>query len=171
MPGIFAPVRFGGRLLIDGGVCNNVPVSALVNRGATYTVGVQLYKRIGALTAHGDGTLDEPDEEVEQRVGLGMWADRVRQRFGRETREADDRPNGLEVVQRALDIMMAQLEGIRLQTYRPDVLVVPRVGSLGLFSYSQEKEQIFQAGVEAAEQKIDELERLAQRVEQLRRSA
>jgi len=171
MPGIFAPVRFNGRLLIDGGVCNNVPVSALVNRGASYTVGVQLYKRIGALTAHGDGTLDEPDEEVEQRVGLGMWAERVRQRLGRETREADDRPNGLEVVQRALDIMMAQLEGIRLQTYRPDVLIVPRVGSLGLFSFSQEKEQIFQAGVEAAEQKGDELERLAQRVKDMRRAS
>jgi NTE family protein len=161
LPGIFAPVRLGGRLLIDGGVSNNVPVSALVNRGAAYTVGVQLYKRIGALTAWGDGTLDEPDDEVEQKVGLGLWADRVRQRFGREP---DDRPNGLEVVQRALDIMMAQLEGFRLQTYRPDVLVVPRVGSLGLFSFSQEKEAIFQAGVTAAEEKADELALLARRL-------
>ncbi len=161
LPGIFAPVRLGGRLLIDGGVSNNVPVSALVNRGAAYTVGVQLYKRIGALTALGDGTLDEPDDEVEQKVGLGLWAERVRQRFGREP---DDRPNGLEVVQRALDIMMAQLEGYRLQTYRPDVLIVPRVGSLGLFSFSQEKEQIFQAGVTAAEEKADELALLARRL-------
>jgi hypothetical protein len=67
--------------------------------------------------------------------------------------------------------MMAQLEGFRLQTYRPDVLIVPRVGSLGLFSFSQEKEQIFQAGVEAAEQKIEDLDLLARRVEKLRRSA
>ncbi len=161
LPGIFAPVRIGGRLLIDGGVCNNVPVSALVNHGAAYTVGVQLYKRIGALSARGDGTLDEADDELEQKVGLGLWADRVRQRFGREP---DDRPNGLEVVQRALDIMMAQLEGFRLQSYRPDVLVVPKVGSLGLFSFSQEKEQIFQAGVVAAEQKADELALLARQV-------
>jgi NTE family protein len=171
LPGIFAPVRFGGRLLIDGGVCNNVPVSALVNRGATYTVGVQLYKRIGALSAHGDGTLDELDEEVEQKVGLGLWAERVRQRLGRETGDEPGRPNGLEVVQRALDIMMAQLEGFRLQTYRPDVLIVPRVGSLGLFSFSQEKEQIFQAGVDAAEDKTDELELLTRRVESLQSGA
>ncbi len=163
LPGIFAPVRIGGRLLIDGGVCNNVPVSALVNHGAAYTVGVQLYKRIGALHPLGDGTLDEPDDEVEQKVGLGLWAEQFRQRF---SRAQDDRPNGLEVVQRALDIMMAQLEGFRLQTYRPDVLVVPQVGALGLFSFSQEKEIIFQAGVEAAEQKASELERLAQRVQQ-----
>ena len=161
LPGIFAPVRIGERLLMDGGVCNNVPVSALVNHGAAYTVGVQLYKRIGALTPHGDGTLDETDEDVEQRVGLGLWADRLRQRL---TSTPDDRPNGLEVVQRALDIMMAQLEGYRLQTYRPDVLVVPQVGSLGLFSFSQEKEEIFRAGVAAAERRADELERLAARL-------
>ena len=171
LPGIFAPVRLGGRLLIDGGVCNNVPVSALVNRGAAYTVGVQLYKRIGALTARGDGTLDEPDDEVEQKVGLGLWSERVRQRFGRESKEEADRPNGLEVVQRALDIMMAQLEGFRLQTYRPDVLIVPRVGSLGLFSFSQEKEQIFQAGVDAADLKAEELDLLAHQVEHLRDGA
>lgn len=158
LPGIFAPVQIGDRLLMDGGVCNNVPVSALVNHGAAYTVGVQLYKRIGALSARGDGTLDAADEEVDQKVGLGLWADRLLQRLGGEA--TDGRPNGLEVVQRAL--MMAQLEGYRLQTYRPDVLVVPQVGSLGLFSFSQEKEAIFQAGVAAAERRADELALLAQ---------
>src|SRR5690606_4289390 len=158
LPGIFAPVRVGDRLLMDGGVCNNVPVSALVNHGAAYTVGVQLYKRIGALSARGDGTLDAADEEADQKVGLGLWADRLLQRLGGEA--TDGRPNGLEVVQRAR--MMAQLEGYRLQTYRPDVLVVPQVGSLGLFSFSQEKEAIFQAGVAAAERRADELALLAQ---------
>lgn len=161
LPGIFAPVRVGERLLMDGGVCNNVPVSALVNHGAAFTVGVQLYKRIGALSARGDGTLDAPDEDVEQRVGLGLWADRLRQRL---SSTPDDRPNGMEVVQRALDIMMAQLEGYRLQAYRPDVLVVPQVGSLGLFSFSQEKEAIFRAGVAAAERRAEELELLARRL-------
>lgn len=162
LPGIFAPVRVGDRLLMDGGVCNNVPVSALVNHGAAYTVGVQLYKRIGALSARGDGTLDAPDEEVEQRVGLGLWTDRLLQGFSRDS--GDGRPNGLEVVQRALDIMMAQLEGYRLQTYRPDVLVVPQVGSLGLFSFSQEKEEIFRAGVAAAERRGEDLALLARRL-------
>lgn len=165
LPGIFAPVRINGRFLIDGGVCNNVPVSALVNHGADYTIGIQLYKRIGALLPLGDGTLDEPDAEVADKVGLGLWAERLRQRLGREPEERGPRPpNGLEVVQRALDIMMAQLEGFRLQAYRPDVLITPRVGSLGLLSFSQEKEAIFASGVEAAEQWADELEALARQI-------
>lgn len=165
MPGVFAPVRLGGRFLIDGGVSNNVPVSALVNHGADFTIGIQLYKRIGALL--GEAALEARSgaagaEGAEAKVGLGLWAERLWHRFGREPEGSAPRPpNGLEVVGRALDIMMAQLEGFRLQAYRPDVLVTPRVESLGLLSFTQEKESIFQAGVEAAERRIEELEALA----------
>ncbi len=136
-------------------------VEAILASCALPGIFIQLYKRIGALSARGDGTLDAADDEVEQKVGLGLWADRLRQRLGRE---AEERPNGLELVQRALDIMMAQLEGYRLQTYRPDVLIVPQVGSLGFFSFSQEKEHIFQAGAEAAERRADDLALLARQL-------
>jgi NTE family protein len=164
LPGIFAPVEVGGRLLVDGGVNNNVPVSALVNRGVRFTIGIQLFKRIGSLASHGDGTLDEEDDELEEKVGLGLWVNRVLQRLGRDAPEPD-RLNGLEVVQRALDIMMAQLEGYRLQAYRPDVLIVPRVQSMGMLSFAQEKEAIFAAGVEAAERRAEELALLAAQIE------
>jgi NTE family protein len=35
MPSIFPPVEVEGRLYIDGGVCNNVPIAPAVNMGAT----------------------------------------------------------------------------------------------------------------------------------------
>jgi len=35
IPGVFPPVRLGGRALIDGGVANNTPVSTAVRLGAT----------------------------------------------------------------------------------------------------------------------------------------
>jgi len=35
IPGIFPPVRVGGRVLIDGGVSSNVPISHAIDRGAT----------------------------------------------------------------------------------------------------------------------------------------
>jgi NTE family protein len=164
LPGIFAPVEIGGRWLMDGGVCNNVPVSALVNRGAAYTIGVQLFKRIGSINPRGDGTLDAEDDELDQKVGLGLWVDRLRQRLGFEggdVRESISPPNGLEVVQRALDIMMAQIEGYRLQAYRPDVLIVPRVKTAGMLSFGDEKESAFQAGVDAALRHENDLALLA----------
>lgn len=41
-PGIFLPTRRGGRLLVDGGVVNNLPVSVVQRMGATYTIAVDL---------------------------------------------------------------------------------------------------------------------------------
>lgn len=38
LPGIFAPVRIDGRELVDGGVCNNTPISAALALGATRIV-------------------------------------------------------------------------------------------------------------------------------------
>ena len=35
IPGVFPPVQFGGRLLVDGGVSNNAPISAALKLGAT----------------------------------------------------------------------------------------------------------------------------------------
>ncbi|MGZ2748620.1 patatin-like phospholipase family protein [Burkholderia stagnalis] len=38
IPGVFPPVRIGDRLMVDGGVANNTPVSIAVARGATRIV-------------------------------------------------------------------------------------------------------------------------------------
>ena len=42
VPGIFTPVEWEGRLLVDGGVVKNLPLSVLREMGATYTIGVNL---------------------------------------------------------------------------------------------------------------------------------
>ncbi|HEY8011724.1 MAG TPA: patatin-like phospholipase family protein [Rudaea sp.] len=35
IPGVFPPVRIGGRFLVDGGVANNTPISSAIRLGAT----------------------------------------------------------------------------------------------------------------------------------------
>lgn len=42
VPGIFTPVRHRGRLLVDGGASNNLPVSAVQQMGADYVIAVDL---------------------------------------------------------------------------------------------------------------------------------
>lgn len=42
IPGIYAPIEYKGRLLVDGGVVENVPVETLLTMGPGYTVGVDL---------------------------------------------------------------------------------------------------------------------------------
>ncbi len=42
IPGIFIPIELGGRLLVDGGLMENVPVTPLVEMGADYIIAVDL---------------------------------------------------------------------------------------------------------------------------------
>ncbi len=42
IPGVFIPVEIGGRVLVDGGIVENVPVSPLRDLGAEVVIGVDL---------------------------------------------------------------------------------------------------------------------------------
>lgn len=42
IPGVYVPIEHDGSLLVDGGICENVPVASLRDMGADYTIGVDL---------------------------------------------------------------------------------------------------------------------------------
>jgi NTE family protein len=42
IPGIFNPVKLKGKMLVDGGIVENVPISPLKKMGAEYIIGVDL---------------------------------------------------------------------------------------------------------------------------------
>jgi NTE family protein len=42
LPGVFTPVECEGRLLVDGGLINNLPVSVVIEMGAEYAIAVDL---------------------------------------------------------------------------------------------------------------------------------
>jgi len=42
LPAIFTPVQCGDRLLVDGGIVNNLPVSVVIEEGAKYTIAVNV---------------------------------------------------------------------------------------------------------------------------------
>lgn len=50
VPGIFTPVRRNGRLLVDGGASNNLPVSAVQQMGADYVIAVDLLSAVTSPT-------------------------------------------------------------------------------------------------------------------------
>jgi NTE family protein len=46
IPGLFIPVEVGGRMFVDGGLVDNLPVSALEEMGATVKIGVNVNRWI-----------------------------------------------------------------------------------------------------------------------------
>lgn len=42
IPGVFSPVEFDKKLLVDGGIVENIPIDTVKNMGAEYVIGVDL---------------------------------------------------------------------------------------------------------------------------------
>jgi NTE family protein len=161
IPGIFAPVEWEGRWLVDGGLCNNVPVSPLVHHGARYTVAVRLHRERSTLEPASLKRRRSGFDE-DRRISLSMWSERLSRTF--RAKRTNRQPNSFEVLGRAMEIVVTQLEGYRLQACRPDVLIVPEVEHVGMLSLWEEKEDIFQSGVRAAEAQAEALKAIAKRL-------
>jgi NTE family protein len=159
LPGIFAPVRLGGRWLVDGALVNPVPVAAARALGARLVVAVnlnaELFGRGTTIASHGSDESDALRKTFGQRRGLrrmlGAEWEMKRQVLG-----APGSPGLLTVMSEAFNIMQDRITRARLAGDPPDVLIQPRLGTVGLFDFHRADETIA-LGAEAAERAIGPL--------------
>jgi len=157
LPGVFAPVRVGGRWLMDGALVNPVPVSAARALGARVVVAVNLNAdligRGSTIAAHGSDENDEIAEIVQQQGGLrSMFA--PERTLKRQFLGAEGRPGFSTVMMEAFNIMQDRITRARLAGDPPDVVISPRLGNIGLIDFHRASEAI-EIGTEAAERTLD----------------
>jgi NTE family protein len=154
LPGIFPPVRIGGRWLVDGALVNPVPVSAARAIGARLVIAVNLNADIfgrGTIIAdHGsDASDDVPAEAPNKLRGMLTGKHPFRQLFG--TR---NRPGIPTVMVEAFNVMQDRITRARLAGDPPDILISPRLGHVGWFDFHRAAEAIA-IGAEATEKAIE----------------
>ena len=67
IPGAFKPVRSGKRLLVDGGVVNNLPVDVVKQMGADIVIAIDLSQEEQKTR----------DFSLKETIGIGGWLDWV----------------------------------------------------------------------------------------------
>jgi NTE family protein len=154
LPGIFPPVRIGGRWLVDGALVNPVPVSAARALGARLVIAVNLnsdlFGRGSIISDHGSDASD--DAEADKPNGLrGMFSGKTSLRQFLGTRS---RPGIPTVMVEAFNVMQDRITRSRLAGDPPDVLISPRLGRVGWFDFHRAEEAIA-IGAEATEKAID----------------
>ncbi|MCW8934114.1 MAG: patatin-like phospholipase RssA [Gammaproteobacteria bacterium] len=139
MPGIFAPVRREGSLLVDGGLSNPIPVSLARAMGADIVIAVDLGSDILGRrfrTASEAKTQDpEPQWLLKLRENLNALAPE------RSPREPP-MPSMIDVLSSSVDIVQVRIARSRLAGEPPDLIVAPRLAHLNLFDFHCAEEAI-----------------------------
>ncbi|MCB1909017.1 MAG: patatin-like phospholipase RssA [Rhodocyclaceae bacterium] len=154
LPGLLTPVVRDGRLLVDGGLVNPVPVSLCRALGADVVIAVDLGSQlIGRAWRHAGVEPAEADD------GEPGWIGRLLARFGVA---GDDRgasasgeenlPSLVSVMSTSVNIMQVRIARSRLAGEPADVLLSPRVGQIGMMDYHRGSEAIAEG--EAAVQRM-----------------
>ena len=168
LPGIFEPVRWGGRWLMDGALVNPVPVNVARAMGADKVIAINISSDVltrgtaiqdlqhfieDAIPARlGAG---EPAEKKKGALmkGLSRGAGLLRRPFGSGESGA---PGIASVMADAFNITQDRIMRSRLAGDPPDVLITARMNKIGLFEFHRADEMIA-LGREAARKAYDEI--------------
>jgi len=134
IPTVFTPHVYLGRVLVDGGLLNPIPIAPALNQSADLIVAVNLNarsentrKRAADLGQSADEKDDEPDSDHDDpRI-----------------------PGIIDVVTASLDLMQNTIARMKLASYTPDIVIdVPRDASL--FYEFYRAEELIEVGRERA---------------------
>jgi NTE family protein len=172
VPGMFTPVRINGRILVDGGLVNPVPVSVARSMGANIVIAVDLSHDVVASKA--PKTAPKPVEEnaivqtlsrmggdnyyaAMERINRGLQSlDTPALKHIRAWMAEEPLPNIFEVLLTSMNIMEVQITRAQLRIIPPDLLIQPPLGSVRFLEFNR-AEEIISIGYEAARQQIEKL--------------
>lgn len=160
LPGIFKPVKIGGRWLFDGALVNPIPVTVCRALGARYVIAVNLnfdMPRRGSIIPI-PGTSDEVAEDEQtlpvptKRSATGVRGLLQRQLFG----EPDGAPGISTVMVDAFNIVQDRIARSRMAGDPPDCVISPKLEGYGLFDFHRAGDLIA-AGERAAMREIEDI--------------
>jgi NTE family protein len=162
LPGIFDPIRLGGRWLFDGALVNPIPVTTARAMSADLVIAVNLnhdlYGRGAVIPDHG-GLADPPTDEMAETIAEGLFSPviGVARSFGqRMTRRSVTGPGLASVMVDAFNITQDRIARSRLAGDPPDIHLKPRLGRVGLFDFHRAEECIA-LGEDAVAHALDEI--------------
>lgn len=171
IPGIFEPVRYGNRILIDGGVVNPLPVDVVKKMGADKVIAVNLHPALkthsSAVSASfGEKKLSssklrtfEKITELSEKINYS-WLKKFASYFILKSDEKkDNMPNVFEVIFQTIDIMDLKNTELLLKYSKPDVLLEPNLLSFGSLEFYRSIEALVEGDrvCREKENEIDEL--------------
>lgn len=151
LPGIFSPVRVGGKWLMDGGLVNPVPVSVCRALGADVIIAVNLN---GDLVGRRIESKPDAPATIAPATVPSEFLGRLLSQLPAAVREqaaqiaprllpqGPSTPGYFDVLASAINIMQDHITRTRLAGEPPHVMLMPRLRDIGLMEYNRANEAI-----------------------------
>lgn len=151
LPGLFSPVQFNGRWMLDGGLVNPVPVSTCRALGADVVIAVNLNAQL--VGQHFSRSTETDVDEGEDKAERGWW-NSVRDYLS--SGDGEGAPRFFDVVASSVNIMQDRITRSRMAGDPPDMTLVPLLEDFALMDFHRAKEAITEGRrlIEAQEQRL-----------------
>ncbi|MCB1760794.1 MAG: patatin-like phospholipase family protein [Gammaproteobacteria bacterium] len=140
IPTIFTPVRYRGKILVDGGLINPIPIAPTLKDKTDLTVAVDLS---AGPDPRCSGRIEERHHSEEERNSyrqrILQFVDGLQQRLSRSN---DEEPGMFDVISNAMETMQNTIARFKLASYSPDVIIsIPR-NSCAFYEFYRAEEMI-----------------------------
>ena len=160
LPGVFTPALQEGRLLVDGGLVNPVPVSLCRAMGADIVIAVDLNWN---LVGHRSRISSEAETDVAPAangmIDAILAKFRPAARMAGEPQAETEMPSMLDVMASSLNIMQVRITQSRLAGEPADAMIRPRLSDIAAMDFHRGKMAIAE-GERAAEYALPMIQEL-----------
>ena len=160
LPGVFDPVDYHGRWLVDGALVNPVPVSVCRALGAELVIAVNLAEDVfGRARARREGIIGTGTYGVYSDLvgGPSMGSRKSHNPFLRKLfSHKPGAPSLFTNMVASLNIVQNRLSRSRLAGDPPDVTIAPKAGHIGLMDFHR-AEELIRRGEQAFEDSYDQI--------------
>lgn len=140
LPLFFTPVKRKGKLLIDGGVLNPVPIAPTFDDHTDLTIAVNL----GGPLLKENEEVSEAEEEVEKE-GWGKFQQNIKKFIDKYSSGEDAQEKDwsmYQIADRAFDTMQSSIARMKIATYPPDVEIKIARNSCGTLDFDRTEHMI-----------------------------
>jgi len=147
LPGLFSPSKLNGQWLVDGGLVDPVPISLCRAMGAEVVIAVNLNGDI--VGKHNKRKhRDEHHHDKKPEKDADIWSiisNQITNRLSEQKEavlsqllgESKDTPGLFDVMASSINIMQDRITRSRMAGDPPEVMLNPRLSSLGLMEFDQ----------------------------------
>ena len=163
VPMIFSPVQLAGRVLVDGGIINPLPIAPTLNNNTELTIAVALNGLPEIFQAERKAELinnDENNRKSKYQLGIEKFIEGL---LPKGVAGKNQQDLGLfNLVTQSMDTMQASIARFKLAANRPDVVVeIPR-NICSWFEFDR-AEELIEFGYARAEDALQHHEKLLER--------